>query len=1749
MRLLILLLAGVGICWSPLVGVRVGEASRPGPADWSTSLDMEFDCFDYIEHDMEDGAEFGQYASGHHCGAAPPVEVENNRGRSGGGIPLCSSAPFIAANSFVGAREGYVYKRSWLGLGYYIDDHSDMFADDGAASRAWPDYIAHVAGMVPKHVPFCGGVQRFSWTISLCDMLFGTPSEAPVSRSRAPRKVKPKRKPRRRRAGTSLVEVPTFIAAGSSLHRDTQLWAIDTCNPNCSGGAQSYMDKSSADFCLFQEMKLVSEPSVSSAQRLAQRSGWGLSVAAAVVTDKGGVSAGVAVAARSYFGMTSPAVQDLCLSAKGRISVAHVGACCKGGLHLVSIYLWCNEGMSKRNLDVLQCVAKVLSSLHGPWILAADFNCTPEALLATGWLHLTRGCIIHADAPTCGKRCYDFFVVSQGLRGAVLGASVVDDAGFFPHSPSRLWLIGRPRSHRVRSLVAPRKWAANVPKGCANDPTATSQVIAACPDDIDSLAALAFQLADAELCAMHGLTGEDARKASGRDRGPKFVWKVAVGPPGSSQPRCSAVTSAWKTVSAWLKLLLIHWHSQFGASGCFRTLQNTKRKLVHTDWSFLGSGINATIFRTWYASLLPTMLGNNVGIMFLHKAVSSVAESAAKYDQNQSRASWLSWLENGPSRGLGKQHRMSRTALGWLPSKLGPVAIDFGDDAATPIDDVDGLDDRFLDSCEVFMQAPLDRQQTVDAEAGEWASIWNVGCKQYPIKWPECMGTAMPPLSVRVFRDACATFAELVGLGWDKMHPRALASCSDALIGLFIRVLIWAESKGEWFRAIGVVMIALIPKSDGGRRPIGLFPTLIRIWMRSRLDIAQAWESSHERPYFYAGPAKGADVAAWKQSLLAEKARSLRLPYASSLLDLIKCFDSVPFDWLVMQAEKYRYNLFLLRLSIASYLLARVLDVEGCCSGFVFPSRGLTAGSVLATIELRVLLIEFADASVASSLHSRITLYVDDATIETVATVKSVLREHLRALGSFIEGVHATRMSFSSTKNVCCASSRGLSRAIVRECKSISIQAVDDVISLGSGYAAGVRRRTGKSQKRLKAFVARRHRFKTLKRAKVNTARLLRTGGVSALTFGSGPLGVSNSMLLSQRRAVVASNCVLSCGADLDMSLVIADEFNGHSADPAFDAHCGVIVMWSLCVFEGWAPFSFLSNLVNSARRRLASAKSLWSRVFGPAAALVATMDRLGWSFTSPFVFSADDGAIIDLMVDSPAYVKGAVCDSVSRWRWRRVEAKLPALESGGRGLGAWDLPIRSALNMRNCESWGPEHKGAYKSVAAGRQWTQQRLFSAGLVESKLCQLCLHLPGGGHIGTALHRLTCPALHSFREQCMPKWIADHISECNGVFSSIDLCALTRGLVATPIVPPRDDVLYDTFHFQSIATEIPIGCRIFTDGSLLDRRFGKDCAAIGWAFVAIGPDGERIAAASGVPPRWIDSIQGAELWAVQMALTSIPLPSALYTDCQTVQQGLKRSRSWTHSSKRRFARVWSLVHANLDYGDRSNILVWMPAHLSAVRVGQATCSDGTAVSEEMWAANQLADLLAKDAASSVQIDDATRRMLRERFHRAKQLVVFVGQLTYAANHHIGPGGTIMRDSMGIDGRRRYKTEMRKPTVPAHRTPATASASSASLAANEAWMKDFVYPPSDGADARRGRVPSVAAKRVAKAKAAEVAAGARSENAFYTWWREERDARLALSTQRSNGPSGSARLEALRARVILRAGMQSASAQDDG
>ena len=93
--------------------------------------------------------------------------------------------------------------------------------------------------------------------------------------------------------------------------------------------------------------------------------------------------------------------------------------------------------------------------------------------------------------------------------------------------------------------------------------------------------------------------------------------------------------------------------------------------------------------------------------------------------------------------------------------------------------------------------------------------------------------------------------------------------------------------------------------------------------------------------------------------------------------------------------------------------------------------------------------------------------------------------------------------------------------------------------------------------KRLKAFQKRVARFRMLRRLGVDTSRVLRTGGTSALMWGMEPLGVPPSTLLLQRLAAApaAHPGESMCGQDLDLALILADGSAKGMADPAFVAH------------------------------------------------------------------------------------------------------------------------------------------------------------------------------------------------------------------------------------------------------------------------------------------------------------------------------------------------------------------------------------------------------------------------------------------------------------------------------------------------------------------------------------------------------------------------------------------------------------------
>ena len=57
------------------------------------------------------------------------------------------------------------------------------------------------------------------------------------------------------------------------------------------------------------------------------------------------------------------------------------------------------------------------------------------------------------------------------------------------------------------------------------------------------------------------------------------------------------------------------------------------------------------------------------------------------------------------------------------------------------------------------------------------------------------------------------------------------------------------------------------------------------------------------------------------------------------------------------------------------------------------------------------------------------------------------------------------------------------------------------------------------------------------------------------------------------------------------------------------------------------------------------------------------------------------------------------------------------------------------------------------------------------------------------------------------------------------------------------------------------------------------------------------------------------------------------------------------------------------------DVADIVHWMPAHLTESSIGSAVCSNGEHVTEDMWCANQMVDLLARKCATLVTVGGAS------------------------------------------------------------------------------------------------------------------------------------------------------------------------------
>ena len=106
-------------------------------------------------------------------------------------------------------------------------------------------------------------------------------------------------------------------------------------------------------------------------------------------------------------------------------------------------------------------------------------------------------------------------------------------------------------------------------------------------------------------------------------------------------------------------------------------------------------------------------------------------------------------------------------------------------------------------------------------------------------------GQELPDFGVEDLSRACRCFKAKTGIGTDCIHPRTLLLLPTAGLQAVVDMLKAIERSGAWPEHQRHIMYFLILKANGKDRPVGLLPSLIRVWEAIRAPVLWAWPVSY----------------------------------------------------------------------------------------------------------------------------------------------------------------------------------------------------------------------------------------------------------------------------------------------------------------------------------------------------------------------------------------------------------------------------------------------------------------------------------------------------------------------------------------------------------------------------------------------------------------------------------------------------------------------------------------------------------------------------------------------------------------------------------------------------------------------------------------------------------------------------------------------------------------------------------------
>jgi ribonuclease HI len=1246
-----------------------------------------------------------------------------------------------------------------------------------------------------------------------------------------------------------------------------------TVNVTSWGTGQSVFEQEGlrwAQAVWLQETHLTKAAGVAASAKLLKQ-GWQSSFTEAICTPGGKGSGGVAFAAAQSVGMGYCPLVPTGTLVRGRIQAMHLNAIAPGGVLCVNVYMVAGAELSEENWALWMKLGRLLKIWKGPFVVGGDFQTEPAAVEETGWLHQVDGTIIHPNEGTVtpSGRTIDWWIVSKSFaKGAK--AYVDDTMPVRPHKA--VWL-------EIGEIEEPTIWAVSGPKRFPDKPVPTcrkpamglhwEKAISECTKtDMDNQWLAFMATYEEDLVDMLHLE-EDRNKYTGRTLEVVRVRRKALQPKVGAYPRISPLGTAiecWcKRAECWPTL------GTYSFNSWQRSLRKVTRMVQKLRWKYAGVLVHLTEVLQW---LQPHE--NEKLVMYLrHYALQQhkIAKTAAL-------KGWNEWAAQSTLNGASKAYMFTRVPQEWVPSEV------------------------------MVELAPADRQNTVECMAKEWATVWGNAMENVEPFDLSLMPLVQPTDSIDAeeVKEAAQTFRYNTGQNWDRVSPRFIALLPEAARQWIAKILNQCECEGKWPKASNRVVF--IAKREGGLRPIGLLPVLIRLHARIRKKAILQWEHSNKRAYIGGTKGTSADRCAWQQLALQEWATLNTSGHtALVLLDLWKAFEQAQFTQLLRAAHYYEFPMNLLRMAVAACALPRILDVEGATSIQIFTRQGIVPGHGYATTLLKLLLLRPMDHVVQSYPLVRINTYVDDIALQQSGSMTMVRAQLGNAVPAVIWALQDVGLLISKKKTrLLCANDR-LADILKPVLRGAGAKRVRHERNLGVDHTVGKARRTGVAQVRAKATVIRTKRLRILAGGMQKTPRKL-LGNMAATTvtaarlYGVCAQGISTTQLQTVRTQVAAALDPQHVRKSTTMALALLGSKN---LDPAFRAH-----MEPLAVFiEEYQARRLPPFMLEQAMQAAAPKIVAWNAVNGPVAALVATLRRIGWTPTvDGMVWRTDmDAEVLMRRIDSFT-AKALVHGSVQRWLAAKtaVHFGIPAIRLG--------FAIKPLIQAMGKSSLTGKEKTYLRTLCIGQQWPQARLYEAGYTDTNLCQAC-HIG----VGTLEHRhMDCAAQESWRRaQVSPEMVVLRRQRTHSTRSLCEFPFVPCRMAPTGLTPAQDT--YEHGAHDGVMA-------YFVDGSVRHPREPAISTAT-WAAVgvALGEDGMQVAwGRRGRLPHAVQhDIDGAELWAMKECLRHAAPGLPIYSDSSYVVQGiLQWGRERCIHPSNNWAGVWTELWRIIDdWGGPGNV----------------------------------------------------------------------------------------------------------------------------------------------------------------------------------------------------------------------------------